>query len=389
MTIYLIVLLAIFNQIGLKGSKMLVALYALDFGTSPFTIGLLVAMYAVLPLLLAVYAGRISDRVGVRWPMLMGSLGMTIGLLLPTLTPSIALLFFSATLIGVANVFFHVPVHNLIGSLGEGHARVNNFNTFALGASLSGTLGPLSVGLIIDLAGYRITYVWLAAIAIIPALVLVFHGRFFPPAIKQSKEGQAGRMMELVGDRAMRNTIITSAVIVSGIEMFNFYMPIHGRSIGLSASMIGVILSMQTAAAFVIRLWLPWMSRRYGEMRILTGSLIMAGVTYFIFPIFHQPAILAAISFLLGLSLGCGQPLSITQTYNHSLPGRSGEALGIRITANKFTQIAVPVLFGSIGSVFGIYPIFWSNGLLLLFGGYLTGRGEKLPECGQDPAKSP
>lgn len=64
MAIYLTVLLAILNQTALKGSKMLVALYAIELGASPLAIGMLISMYAVFPVVLAVYAGRISDRAG-------------------------------------------------------------------------------------------------------------------------------------------------------------------------------------------------------------------------------------------------------------------------------------------------------------------------------------
>lgn len=62
--------------------------------------------------------------------------------------------------------------------------------------------------------------------------------------------------------------------------------------------------------------------------------------------------------------------LSIILTYNHSPPGRSGEALGLPLTANKFTQILVPVMCGSLGSALGILPIFWASGALLLWGGF-------------------
>ena len=69
MSIYLTALLAMLNQVAVKGSKMLVALYAIELGASPLAIGALVSTYAVFPLVLAVYAGRVSDRRGVRGPM--------------------------------------------------------------------------------------------------------------------------------------------------------------------------------------------------------------------------------------------------------------------------------------------------------------------------------
>src|SRR4030081_2217945 len=117
MPLYLTVLLSVLNQIALKGSRMLVALYAIDFHASPLAIGLLISMYACFPLMLAVYAGRISDRIGVRWPMVLGSFGMSMSLLLPIVLPFMPVLFISAALIGIANIFFHISAHNLIGSL--------------------------------------------------------------------------------------------------------------------------------------------------------------------------------------------------------------------------------------------------------------------------------
>src|SRR2546422_662111 len=73
MTVYLVVLLSVLNSIGQRGSKVAVSLYALELGGGSFTVGLLAAMFAAFPLLLAVHAGRISDRVGVRYPILLGT----------------------------------------------------------------------------------------------------------------------------------------------------------------------------------------------------------------------------------------------------------------------------------------------------------------------------
>jgi MFS family permease len=350
---------------------MLVALYAIELHAGPFTIGVLSSMYAIFPLGLAVYAGRYSDRVGVRRPMVLGSIGMCVSLLIPALYPSLPTLFLSASLVGISNIFFHVASHNLIGALGDPSERTKNFSTFSLGAALSGVAGPMLVGFIIDHDGYRHSYYVLAAIGIIPGIGLLIRSSFIPPhVVGKDKAPAGGRVSDLMRMPKLRNTLLTSGIILTGLDLFNFYMPIHGRSIGLSASMIGVVVGMQAAAAFVVRMWMPLVSARFGEMRILTWSLATAGITYFLFPGFQQPFVLCAISFLLGLGLGCGQPLSTILTYNHAPPGRSGEALGLRITVNKFTQIVVPLVFGALGNAFGILPIFWASGGLLLWGAY-------------------
>jgi len=111
MALYLTVLLAILNNIGLKGSKMLVALYAIDLGASPFAIGALVSMYAVFPLVLAVHAGRVSDRLGPRRPMMLGSFGVATGLILPVLFPGLPTLYVACALIGASSLGLRTIVH--------------------------------------------------------------------------------------------------------------------------------------------------------------------------------------------------------------------------------------------------------------------------------------
>src|SRR4051794_31731936 len=70
MSIYLIVLVTVLTHTSFKGSKVLVSLYAIDLGASPLTIGVLFSMYSLFPVVLSVYAGKLSDRYGYRAPML-------------------------------------------------------------------------------------------------------------------------------------------------------------------------------------------------------------------------------------------------------------------------------------------------------------------------------
>ena len=45
------------------------------------------------------------------------------------------------------------------------------------------------------------------------------------------------------------------------------------------------------------------------------------------------------------------------------------------MTINNLTRVVVPVLFGSLGSVFGLVAVFWVNGLMLGSGALMTGAG--------------
>ena len=72
----LIIILMVLDHVAFNGSRVTVTLYAIHQGASALTVGVLIAMYALFPTLLALYAGRLSDRRGTRLPMLIGSIGL-------------------------------------------------------------------------------------------------------------------------------------------------------------------------------------------------------------------------------------------------------------------------------------------------------------------------
>src|SRR2546425_5460306 len=110
MSVSFVILLSVLSSIAHRGSKVLVSLAALQLGANSFMVGVLAALYAVFPLLLAVYAGRISDRIGVRYPILLGSIGITAGLVLPAPHEGFLPPFFCPTLIGFGPLFFYGPI---------------------------------------------------------------------------------------------------------------------------------------------------------------------------------------------------------------------------------------------------------------------------------------
>jgi MFS family permease len=112
--------------------------------------------------------------------------------------------------------------------------------------------------------------------------------------------------------------------------------------------------------------------KRWGPDAVFNGSLLVSAVSFLLFPLFNSATALAAIALVLGLGMGCAQPVTLMLIFSRAPEGRSGEALGIRVTINQITHIAVPVLFGTIGSVFGVAPVFLANALILAGGSWLN-----------------
>jgi len=165
--------------------------------------------------------------------------------------------------------------------------------------------------------------------------------------------------------------------VITGLDLFQLYMPLYGHSVGLSASAIGMVLGAFAAASFVVRAMLPMLVRRHGEEATLLYSLLLAAATCLLIPFFSSAVVLGAIAFVLGLGLGIGQPLTVILTYNQSPAGRAGEALGLRIAINNSIHVVVPAVFGAVGTLFGLAPVFWANSVFLAGGGYASRKSKK------------
>ena len=377
MIIYLILFLGMLNWMSFMSSRVLMSLYAIQLEASPAAIGVLIALYALGPVLLSVHAGKICDRFGTYWPILLGSGGLAMGFLIPWVFPRLNVLYLSAIVIGAALVYINIAIQNLVASLGAAEDRTRNVSLQSLAVALGALLGPLLVGFSIDNRGHVPTFLYLALIVAASCVAWVACRRLIPHSSRAPTTAATGGVRDLLGQPSLRRVIIMSGLVVAGVDLYTFYLPIYGHSIGLSATMIGVILGAHAIANLVVRSFLPQLVRRWGDERVMTASMVLAGVTFLLFPLAEQVAFLLLISFTLGLVLGVGQPLSLVMTYNRAPAGRTGEALGMRFTVVNVTHMVIPIAAGTIGAAFGVAIVFYANAVLLLGSGYAHYRGER------------
>jgi predicted MFS family arabinose efflux permease len=367
-TLSLAIVLTVLTHVAFVGSRMTIALYGIRLGATPLTVGVLMALYAFLPMLLAVYAGRLIDRIGPRKPMLYSSVALVASVALPALWPSLAALHLAAMLIGTSFLFYHVALNNVIGQLGTPADRPVNFSWFALGFSISGFCGPLLAGFAIDGAGHRAAFLVLAAFPTLATLVLYGRRHVVPGHGGAHHAGGERRLGDLLREPQLRSAFIASAVLATGWDLYTFVMPVYGSGIGLSASTIGIIMGTFAAATFTVRLAMPALSRRLKEWPMVIAAMSVAALSYALFPLAESVPPLMALSFLLGLGLGSAQPFIMSLLYAASPPGRQGEVIGVRTTMLNGSHTFLPLAMGALGSALGMGPVFWSMAAFLVSG---------------------
>ncbi|MGH8704193.1 MAG: MFS transporter, partial [Burkholderiales bacterium] len=179
---------------------------------------------------------------------------------------------------------------------------------------------------------------------------------------------------ELVRLPELRAAFIFSGLLATGWDLYTFVIPIYGSRIGLSASTIGIVMGSFAAATFAVRIVMPAFAHRLREWTVVTAALVISGCAYSLFPLVTQVPLLMALSFLLGIGLGCAQPMIMSLLYASSPPGRQGEVVGVRTTMLNASHTFLPLLFGALGSALGMGPVFWSMAAFLISGGWFAHR---------------
>lgn len=374
MGIWLIFFLTVFTHLSFAGCRVILALNAIHFGASPFTIGVILSLLAVVPMMFAVRWGRFIDRVGVQGPMLTGVAGVLVAMVFGWAVPRLETLFIVSTVAGSGFILYHIAVTQAAAAIGTPEQRIRNFSLLALAFSAASTLGPMLAGFAIDSIGHRGAFLLLASGVLVNVMILARRRLATPRHPAPAPEAGNQRITDLLRAPGMLRVFIVAGGLSIAWDLFTFVTPIYGSRIGLSASVIGLILGMFGAAVFVVRLLLPLLAPHVREWTVLIAAMLLTGVLLLVFPLVEGVPLLMTLAFLLGLGLGGTQPLVLALLYQRAPPGRAAEAVGVRTLLLNFAQASVPLAFGALGSALGMLPVFWAMGAGLLGAVYMVSR---------------
>ncbi|OXM84311.1 MFS transporter [Paenibacillus rigui] len=358
-------------QMMLSMTRPMIPLYASSLGANTWDIGLLTAAYSFFPLMLAIYAGRLADHAGDRLPVASGIIGSMIGLVLPFCFPSMWALFVSQFIVGISQVFIQVSLQNVLGNAATQENRDYYFSMFSMTVALGGVFGPVAAGYLADHFSFATVFLTSVFMGLLPLILCPW----IPVIIRPNQQDRAeheGSSFTLLKIPVLRKALASSALVLYSRDTFVAYFPLLAMHLHISATAIGWIITIQSMMMVTVRFFLSRLTVRFGRNRILLASILTAGLAFLLVPFAGRVYVLCLLSALMGLGLGCGQPLSMTTTYNASPKSRTGEVLGLRLAANRLSQLIAPLFFGLLGSSAGLISVFYVSGAFLIGGAFLT-----------------
>jgi MFS family permease len=369
-----LILMMVLVHLTYAGCRVGLQLYALNMLASPFAVGFLMSLLAVVPMFLSVHVGRLTDRIGPVKPALIAVIGVFCGSLLPAIFRNLAALYVTSVIIGTCFIIAHIAVNNAVGHTAAPENRTRAFSHLALGFSFSSMMGPVITGFSIDWFGHVWTFIILASFSFFAFFVWLVVRKRMPALVTHERAPGRVHVMDLLRLPPLRAVFIVSGMMSMAWDLFNFMVPLHGSHLHLSASTIGLIMGCFGVATFAVRAGMPWIARRFSEWQTLTGALVITASVYFLFPLFSNVSALMGLAFVLGLGLGSSQPMVMTLLHATSPEGRAGEAVGVRTTVMNASSTVMPLLIGTLGVAIGVVPAFWLVASTLSAAGVFAGR---------------
>jgi MFS family permease len=247
--------------------------------------------------------------------------------------------------------------------------RVRVFSWLAIAPSVGNMVGPVAAGVLIDLGGFSAAY---AALLALP-LLSVAAARGVPagaaPGARAPAGGSALTLLALPG---MKRLLVVNALLSMCWDVHAFAVPILGHGHGFSATTIGLVLGSFTLSVTGVRLVIPSLAERMQPQAVVPGAMLVTAAVFVVYPWAATPWAMAGCAMVLGLALGCVQPMMMSVLHQLTPAHRHGQALAFRSMTINGSSTVMPLIFGAGGAVFGAAVLFWAVGALVGSGAALA-----------------
>lgn len=371
-------------QLALGTARPALSYAAIDLGAGGFAIGLLVAISAVAPMLLAIPVGAMVGRFAHIAIVPAGSaIVLATGCVIAALAEDLVTLVIASALMGAGHLGLALGGQGWVSRSAPPRMYNSGFGWIGAAAALGQTIGPMLAGLIIGAGdatreGIAAAF-WLAG-AIVLAIVVIFAS----PAVRSytSEAIAQTKVRDIIRTPGVARYIFTSAIVLTAVDILIAYMPLAGDRAGLSAAAIGFLLGVRGFTSMISRVFLGMLSRRISSSALLLWSTAGSAAALLVVALSSDLLVLFLAMVVGGFFLGFAQPLSITVILAVLTPRARSRALGVRMLGNQVAQVIIPLVAGVLALAAGPAVVFLAQagGLIAASGWELAAR--RKPDTG-------
>lgn len=353
------------SMLGMNIISPFLPIYAIKMGASSLELGLVQAAFSAAGIFPLLFVGQLSDRCG-RTPFLNGGLAFlivaSIGLMFAVAPIHLILLRFVQGL--GASIYLAISQAYLGDGVPAGtEGRWMGYFNAVLFAGM-GT-GPLLGGLITDAFGTRTTFLILAAMNSLALITVLLFLKELPRKMAVCSRSSFLAPLQsntMLGVLSYRLTVgLGTATLMAFVPLF------AGLKIGLSASLIGVVLAaripISMTQSYTGRMADTWERR----LMVIAGGIISSGAVCF------MPLTAGFWTLLFAyLAVTVGQAVGIPAANAYVVHEGRIYGMGASVTMFMLAMYAGnsigPVLMGGIADRFGLEAAFYAASICMAVG---------------------
>ncbi len=345
---------------------------AVELGLSVVWLGIITAVYAVLPILVGVQVGRFIDRGHDAETSWIGSMLLVIACVGFAVFPSlIAVLIFTA-LTGTAHLLLVISQQVVCTRCGSGPGAMERaIGNYMVANAVGQGVGPYIVGLAGGSAHLPPTQM-LFTISAVGAVLTMASAFLIRPSGERKSRAERGKpppLRDLLFIPGLTTIMMVSVVTVVAQDLIVVYLPLLGAERKMSVDAVGTMLAIRAAASMASRLIFARLHAALGRVPLTIGSTFVSAVAYASLALpMPVPAMYAALA-IAGFALSIAITASIAGVLGIATGGAVGTANSLRTMANRVGQFTIPFLASLLAAATGTAGIFVIIGISLAVSG--------------------
>ena len=384
--VFPILALSMFSStLGIGIVMPLLPIYITEMGATGIWLGVIVSSYAISNAISVPIAGRLSDTKGRKIFLTTGLFAYSLISLGYIYAPTVYLLATVRFIHGIAGAMTIPVAVAYLGDLTPQNEE-GRWMGFANAAFFSGFgFGPLLGGIVTEHLGMNTSFLIMAGLNMLSFLIALF----FLPKVAERKAGEEFSLSirDMGASRVVRGLLTVRMGEALGRGSMFTFLPIFGVAIGLSISLIGVLVSVNTLSITLFSPVAGLIADRFTRRKLATIGIAGFGLLILIIPFagnFWQ---------MLIILLAQGLVVSVYVSATNAIGVDEGRKFGMgTVMSVMFLGMGIgmgigPIIAGWIEGLIGLKAVFYWGGLICLVGTLLFflftrsyGEGRELTE---------
>ncbi|ASR36128.1 MFS transporter [Prauserella marina] len=358
------------SQAAYNAARMLVSYRALALGGDGIALGVITALFALLPLVIAMHVGRAVDNGRPAGVLRSGIVLTILALLVITASDNLLVLGLGNVLLGFGQILVTVSSQGFVPLLSTPDQLDRRFAGWTLAVSVGQTAGLPIAGVVSSASSGDAGVVTTPALLALAGLVvLAVPSAMLLPVLRRPPsapaEGKSQSVVTMLGIPGMRPAVFSSLVVLTSMDVLSAFLPVLGEEFGFSVLLVTALLTLRTGSSIVSRAFLPALLRMVPRRWLLLSATLCSALPMAAIPLAGNPVFMGVLLVVVGFFWGIGQPLTMTWVVNLVSVRSRASALSLRLTGNRLGQVLVPLGAGAIAGITGVGSVFVVTGALL------------------------